>query len=390
MKSKLDRRTFLTGAATAALAGVALSGTALAAEDAAAPAQPAPPAYQPPALERALTGPLLVDLEAEAEKILEPGVFAFIAKGAEKGWTLRENTRAFDDFQLLPRYLSAQKEPDLETTLLGHKLSLPVITTPMGAQGLAHASAEVGMAFGSAEAGTIMTLSTASNTSIEDVAKAGVGPKWFQIYLLENDRPGSRALLDRAKAAGYSAIVFTIDAFAPGSSDAVERLGFSFPPGLAMVNSAGAAFKKSLGWDDVAFLRESTDLPIILKGLISPGIVERALTMGVAGFQVSNHGGRQLDGVPPAIKMLPAIVKEVGGAAPVILDSGIRRGSDVFKALALGADAVALGRPLYYGLALGGAEGVASVYARLKAELARTMLISGLASVKEITRGFVA
>lgn len=395
MVTDMNRRNFLIGTVAAGVAAsTLLNRTAEAVESIAVPLEKPPvapvgSAYAAPAAERELSGPLLVDLEAEAEKVLPPGPFAFIARGAEKGWTIKENVRAFDDWQLRPRYLSGKSAPDLSTTLLGHKLSLPVITAPMGAHGLAHASAEAGTAKGTHAAGTLMTLSTASNTSIEDVAAASAGPKWFQIYLLENDRAGSKKLLERARAAGYSAIVFTIDAFAPGASDAVERLGFTFPPNLRMVNAGTSVFKKSLGWEDVAFIRDNTDLPVILKGVITPAEIERGLKSGVAGFQVSNHGGRQLDGVPAAIKALPEIVAAVSGRVPVIMDSGIRRGSDVFKALALGADVVVLGRPVLYGLALGGASGVASVYARIRKELARAMTIANVSSVKEITKDFL-
>lgn len=201
--------------------------------------------------------------------------------------------------------------------------------------------------------------------------------------------PHYRELLKRAKAAGYSAIVFTIDAFAPGASDETVRLGFSFPQSLPLVNSGGTHFKSSLGWDDVEFIQETTDLPLILKGVVTPELAEKAIKYGVAGIQVSNHGGRGLDGVPAAIDLLPDVVAAVNKRVPVIFDSGIRRGTDVFKALALGADAVALGRPVLYGLALGGSDGVKSVYDRIAAELSRAMMIAGVASIKDIDRRFI-
>lgn len=209
------------------------------------------------------------------------------------------------------------------------------------------------------------------------------------IVSLHDDRELSRDLLRRAKAAGYSAIVFTIDAFAPGASDETIRQAFSFPPSLPLVNSKTGVFKSSLGWDDVDFIQQATDLPVILKGVVTPQIAEEAIKRGVAALQVSNHGGRGLDGVPAAISLLPGVVKAAKGRVPVLMDSGIRRGTDVFKALALGADAVALGRPVLYGLSLGGAEGVQSVYDRIKAELARAMMIAGVASIKEIDEKFL-
>jgi isopentenyl diphosphate isomerase/L-lactate dehydrogenase-like FMN-dependent dehydrogenase len=259
----------------------------------------------------------------------------------------------------------------------------------MGAHGLAHVSAELGTAKGTGEAGTLMTASTAANKTIEAIAAATTGPKWFQLYL-HDDRGISRELLQRAKAVGYSAVVFTIDAFAPGSSDETTRLGFSFPPSLPLVNSKTAFFKKSLSWDDVDFIQNTTDLPLLLKGVLTPEMAKMAIERGVKGIQVSNHGGRQLDGVPAALDALPGVVAAVDGRVPVLMDSGIRRGTDVFKALALGANAVALGRPVLYGLALGGAMGVKSVYDRIRDELIRTMTIAGVASIPEIQKSFLA
>ena len=174
-----------------------------------------------------------------------------------------------------------------------------------------------------------------------------------------------------------------------GSSDETIRLGFSFPPDLPLVNSKTAFFKKSLSWDDVTFIQQTTDLPLILKGVLDGEMAKKAIERGVKGIQVSNHGGRQLDGVQAALDALPDVVDAVDGRAPVIMDSGIRRGSDVFKAVALGANAVALGRPVLYGLALGGSTGVKSVYDRIAAELTRSMLIAGVGSIKEINRDFL-
>ncbi len=349
---------------------------------------PVPSPYPAPSGERALKIANLNDLEEEASRVLPRGAFAYIAAGSDNQWTLHENRRAFDRHILRPQYLVGKDAPDLRTTLLGQELSMPIITAPMGAHGLAHVSAEEGTARGTGEAGTLMTTSTAANKTIEDIAAATKGPKWFQLYL-HDDRGPSRELLQRAKAAGYSAVVFTIDAFAPGSSDETTRLGFSFPPDLPLVNSKTPFFKKSLSWDDVTFIQQTTDLPLILKGVLTPDIARRGIERGVAGIQVSNHGGRQLDGVPAALDALPAVVEAVRGRVPVVMDSGIRRGADVFKAIALGADAVALGRPVLYGLALGGWMGAKSVYDRIKEELVRTMTIAGTASIKEIQRDFL-
>lgn len=345
-------------------------------------------AYKQPTGETELQIANLEDLEYQASKVIPEGAFAFISQGADNQVTLQENRNAFQRIRLLPHYLSAQAAPDLSTELLGQKLSMPIITAPMGAHGLAHISGELGSAKGTGEAGTLFTASTAANETIEDMAEATTGPKWFQLYL-HNERNLSRDLLKRAKAAGYSAIVFTIDAFAPGASDETVRLGFSFPQSLPLVNSGGSVFKSSLGWDDVEFIQETTDLPLILKGVVTPELAEKAIKYGAAGIQVSNHGGRGLDGVPAAIELLPDIAAVVNKRVPIIFDSGIRRGTDVFKALALGADAVALGRPVLYGLALGGSTGVKSVYDRISDELSRAMMIAGVANIQEINNKFI-
>lgn len=353
---------------------------------AAAPAAAA--GYKQPTGEGALKIVNLNDLEAEAAKVIPKGAFAYISAGSDNQVSLRDNLAAFERIQLRPHYLVGKGAPETAINLFGQDLSMPVITAPMGAHGLAHVSAEIGTARGTAAAGTLMTVSTAANRTLEDVAAASTGPKWFQLYLQE-DRDRSRALIQRAEMAGYTAIVFTIDAFAPGSSDETARLGFSFPPSLPLVNSGTAMFKSSLSWEDVDFIKETTELPLILKGVLTPDVAEKAIKKGVNGIQVSNHGGRQLDGVQAAIDALPAVAGAVKGRVPIIMDGGVRRGTDVFKAIALGANAVALGRPVLYGLALGGAEGVKSVFQQVQAELKRTMMIAGAANVAEISRKYV-
>lgn len=386
MSTDLARREFIV--ASGAIAAASQLPVRTAQAQSSDPTQPGAVAYPAPKGERSLRIGNLIELEEEASKVIPPGAFAYIAAGSDNQWTLHENRRAFDRHALRPHYLVGKPAPDLRTRLLGQDLSLPIIIAPMGAHGLAHISAEEGTAKGTGEAGTLMTASTAANKTIEDIAAATTGPKWFQLYL-HDDRGPSRELLQRAKSAGYSAVVFTIDAFAPGSSDETIRLGFSFPPDLPLINSKTPFFKKSLSWDDVAFIQQTTDLPLILKGVLTPDIARKAIERDIAGIQVSNHGGRQLDGVPAALDALPAVVEAVRGQIPIIMDSGIRRGTDVFKALALGANAVALGRPVLYGLALGGWMGVKSVYDRIADEFTRTMTIAGVSTVKDIQKDFL-
>jgi lactate oxidase len=314
---------------------------------------------------------------------------------AGDGWTYRENRRAFNDFPIMPRRLQGISDTaiDLRIKLLGHDLPFPMITAPVGAQGMIHVNAELANASGTGMAGTLYVSSGAATKPVEDIAKATPGPKWFQIYMLR-DMEINRWLVQRARTAGFSAIVLTADALGPGQSDDFIRLGRPFPPNLRPGNHDPALGgrgnfddkKRDLSYSDIGFLREASGLPVIAKGLLNVEDVRQSLAAGAPGIWVSNHGGRQIDGVPASISMLRAAVDAVEGRAPVILDSGIRRGIDVFKALALGATAVAVGRPVLWGLAVGGAPGVKSVYAHLTGEIKSAMLLSGVAKVGDIKR----
>jgi lactate oxidase len=336
-------------------------------------------------------------LEEDAKKILPPGRFAFMGPAGD-GWTYRENRRAFNDFPIMPRRLQGISDTaiDLRIKLLGHDLPFPMITAPVGAQGMIHVNAELANASGTGMAGTLYVSSGAATKPVEDIAKATPGPKWFQIYMLR-DMEINRWLVQRARTAGFSAIVLTADALGPGQSDDFIRLGRPFPPNLRPGNHDPALGgrgnfddkKRDLSYSDIGFLREASGLPVIVKGLLNVEDIRQSLAAGAAGIWVSNHGGRQIDGVPASISMLRAAVDAVEGRAPVILDSGIRRGIDVFKALALGATAVAVGRPVLWGSTVGGGPGVKSVYAHLIGEMKSAMLLSGVAKVGDIRREHV-
>lgn len=350
------------------------------------------------------TGPItlydLEELEAEAAKVLGPGPFSFVAGGVGAEWTLHENRRAFGRYVIEPQYLGGRPPPDLSTTLMGMKLAAPLITTPVGGQGLFHASADVGCALGTKASGLLMTASGASTNTLEQIAEAiGPGPKWYQIYM-PADRGEAAELMQRVRAAGYTAVVFTIDALGAGNSESLQRSGFPTGRALAAASARlttgapGAGYKRgpqkrTYGWDDVEFIQKASGLPVLLKGVLTPGLAAEGIRRGAAGIQVSNHGGRQLDTVPAAIDALGPICDAVKGRAPVIVDSGFRRGTDVFKALAMGADAVAMGRPVMYGLALGGADGVKSVYDKLKQELTSTMQAAGAGRIADITKAYL-
>lgn len=340
----------------------------------------------------------LLDIERRAATIVPKGGFGYIAGGAGDEWTLRENRAAFERKQIIPRTLTGKGPVDLNTQILGNSISSPVIICPMGGQGLAHATAEAGMAMGAAAGNTIMTLSTVSTLSMEQVASASGGPKWFQLYL-QTDDGVNRDLLRRAKAAGYSAIVLTVDSTATGNREADARNNFVFPLPFGNLVSKGAggdihalnaSFAVNIGPKSVEFVRKEIDLPIIVKGISHPDDAMLAINAGASAIQVSNHGGRQLDGSPATFTVLPAVAKAVDRKVPIIFDSGIRRGQDVFKALASGADIVGLGRPAYYGLALGGWKGVRSVLQLLNKELRMVMQLAGAQTVQDIKRTALA
>lgn len=331
-------------------------------------------------------------LEEQAKQRYGNGTYVFVSHGSGDQWTLRENRRAFGDYVFTPHRMQGvvREKIDTSVTLLGEKLPHPVIVTPFGSHGLHHPAGEVATAEGAARSGALLTVSSASTRSMEDIAKASKGPKWFQMYLTV-DAGQSKEVLQRARDAGYKAIVFTVDAIGQGSSDEYLRLGKprpwlpygNFPTGNAN------AFKTNLTWQDLEFIGSVTGLPVIVKGITRPEDALAAVKAGAAAIQVSNHGGRALDGTPAAITVLPEIAQALQGDVPIVMDSGIRRGTDIVKALALGADAVAIGRPLMYGLTVGGAGGVNSVMEFMNRELVNTVLHSGVDSIGKLSEKHV-
>ncbi|MDN5874832.1 MAG: alpha-hydroxy-acid oxidizing protein [Sinobacteraceae bacterium] len=331
-------------------------------------------------------------LEEEAKLKYGNGTYVFVSHGSGDQWTLRENRRAFGDYVFTPHRMQGIVRENIDTsvTLLGEKLPHPVIVTPFGSHGLHHPAGEVATAEGAARSGALLSVSSASTRSMEDIAKATTGPKWFQMYLTV-DEGQSREVLVRARDAGYKAIIFTVDAIGQGSSDEYMRLGKprpwlpygNFPTGNAN------AFKTNLTWKDLEFIATTTGLPVIVKGVTRPEDAVAAVKAGAAAIQVSNHGGRALDGTPAAITVLPEIAQALQGDVPIIMDSGIRRGTDIVKALALGADAVAIGRPLMYGLTVGGAGGVNGIMEFMNRELVNTVLHSGVDSIGKLNESHV-
>jgi L-lactate oxidase len=378
--------------ATAQLPNVALAESTITQAAPASPALPTVDLGEASTQERELKVVNVELLEDDARKIISPGRFAVMGPAGD-GWTYRENRRAFNDFPIMPRRLQGVKDIDLRTTLLGHDLALPVFTCPTGQQRTFHLNAELPNAAGTGMAGSLFVASGASSRPMEEIAKATPGPKWFQIYM-NRDMELNRWLVQRAKAAGFSAVVLTADALGPGQSDEFIKLGRPRPPGATAGNHDPALGgygdfsdqKRDLSFSDITFLREASGLPVVVKGVVEVDDIRQSLGAGAAAIWISNHGGRQMDGGPASISMLRAAVDTVEGRVPVVLDSGIRRGIDVFKALALGATAVGIGRPALWGLINGGSLGVKSVYGQLAFELRSTMLLSGVAKVTDLKR----
>jgi isopentenyl diphosphate isomerase/L-lactate dehydrogenase-like FMN-dependent dehydrogenase len=338
----------------------------------------------------------LRDLEAQAEKVMAPFGFAYVSGGAGDEWTMRENLAAFNRWVINGNFMNGTGSADTTTTLLGTKLSYPVITAPVGNQGSVHVQADLPNVKGTNAAGTLYCVSSVSQLSCEDIAAAAEGPKWFQLYI-PRDQGFAREMLQRAKAVGYKAIIVTADVDVTSNRERSMRLQGAALPNLSMGNkprtpdSKGNAMdvKGDMSWSDIEFCSKESGLPVVIKSILSPANAQQALRAGCSGIWLSNHGGRQLDNSPSALTTLPHVARAVKGRVPIIIDGGIFRGQDVFRALALGATAVAIGRPTLYGSALGGAQGVQAVHTHLKNELNMVMRLAGTPTIKSITRDFV-
>jgi len=326
------------------------------------------------------------DYEPVARERLASDVYDFYAGGAGDEWTLAENRRAFDRWRFRPRVLRASGRPDPSTSILGTRVSFPVLVAPWAYQSMAHPDGERATARASARAGTIMFVSSTTTDFLEDVADASDAPKWWQLYVFE-DRAATTDMLARVVDAGYEAICLTVDLQVFGLRHRDARHGFDTPIGGP---SSALVYDDMLSWDDVAWVRERTpSLPLLVKGILTAEDAELAVSAGVDGIVVSNHGGRQLDGAPAGLTVLPEVVDAVAGRVPVLVDGGIRRGTDVMKALALGADAVLAARPFVWGLAVDGEAGVVDVLRILREEFENTMALCGCRTVAEITSALV-
>ena len=350
----------------------------------------------------------LNELERASDGRLSPEAHAYIAGSAGSGDTARENREAFRRWRIVPRMLTDVAIPSYASTVLGAELAVPFLLAPVGVLGIAHPGGEAAVARAAASHGVPMVLSTASSTAMEEVAAAsGDGQRWYQLYWPQ-DRAVAASFLARAKAAGFTALVITLDtrilAWRPRDLDQAylpflrgigiqnylsdpafqASLADSADPAAAILQFTQIFGDLSLTWDDLSFARDHWDGPIVLKGILSVADAERAAGAGMDGIIVSNHGGRQVDGAIAALDALPAIAAAVGSRITVLFDSGIRGGADMLKALALGARAVLIGRPYAYGLGLGGEDGVRHVLRSLRHDFELAMRLSGYASLDEL------
>jgi 4-hydroxymandelate oxidase len=351
----------------------------------------------------------LRDIEREARARLAEPVYDYFAGGAGDERTLARNEAAWADVRLRPRQLVDVGDLDTSIELLGRRLAVPVLTAPCAFNVLAHRDGEIGVARATAAAGTVQVLSMQATTSLEDVAASGPGERWLQLAVLR-DRGITRALVERAEAAGYGAICATVDVPVLGRRERDVRNAFRLPAGIEMANLApyvpaglvdtdpdtalarfvNSLFDPTLTWEAIDWLCAQTPLPVLVKGVVTGEDARLAVDHGAAGVMVSNHGGRQLDGALSTCEALPEVVDAVGGRVPITVDGGIRRGTDVIAAVAMGASAVLVGRPYLWALAVGGEAGVRDMLAMLRAEIGLAMALLGRRSIADLDPSILA
>lgn len=347
----------------------------------------------------------LADHERHAQTKLDANAWAYFSGGAADEFTLQANQKSWSDLQLYPRVLKNLVGGHTRVNLLGKTLAHPIMLAPVAFQRMAHRDGEIATAYAAAMHGAGMVLSTQASAPLEQVAQAYLGeanrgPLWFQLYI-QHDRQFTRELVQRAEQAGYEALVLTVDAACSGARDRERRAGFRVPADIAAVNLAGCPPSPAMTldadqsrmfdglltsaptWEDISWLKANTRLPVLLKGIVHEADAVQAKQLGVDGLIVSNHGGRTLDTMPPTSAFLPRIRRALGDGYPLLVDGGIRRGTDVLKAIALGADAVLIGRPQIFGLANAGAMGVSHVLRLLRDELEIAMALCGCKTLDE-------
>ena len=342
----------------------------------------------------------LFDFEGLAQQRLARMAFEYIASGAGDEITLRRNRDCFDEIRLHPRVLVDVSSIDTTCELFGERLEYPILLAPTAYQQLVHPEGERATARGAGAASALYVVSTFATVALEEIARAASGPLWFQLYV-HPDRGFTKELIRRAESAGYRALCVTVDTPMLGIRNREVRAGFHLPPGMERANlkTLGTAAKMghfeteggyildpAVTWETIAWIRSLTSLPVLLKGILSPLDARMAHDHGASGIIVSNHGARNLDTVPATIEALPRVTEAVAGSIPVLMDGGIRRGTDVVKALAYGAKAVLIGRPYLWGLGVAGEDGVQQVVKILRMELQTAMALCGTPSLSMINR----
>lgn len=366
----------------------------------------------------------IADLRKRAKRKLPAPMFHYIDGGADDEWSMRRNTEAFDDYELMPNYLRNVDNINLKTRVLGTELELPFFLSPTGMSRLFHHDKELGACRAADNFGTLYSLSTMATTSLEDVAAATAGPKMFQIYILK-DRELTREFVQRCKTSGYQALCLTVDTPLAGNRERDLYNGMTMPPkitprnffsygtsfewlynltrdsdfrlanvvhrvdaldkgAMALIDYVNSQFDRTVTWEDAAWLAEQWDGPFVIKGIQSPADAQRAVEIGATALMVSNHGGRQLESAPAPVDCIAPIRDVIGNQLELIVDGGIRRGTHVIKALAQGADACSIGRPYLYGLASGGQQGVERALTLLKTEIERSLALMGVNSVTDL------
>jgi 4-hydroxymandelate oxidase len=384
----IHRRGFLQGAAC-------LAGLSLLRSQSKASSPAAIPAAQASALADIMA---LADAEKMAERILPASYFAYLQGGAGDEFTLRWNQEKFQQIRLNPQVLADLGSLDTSQELLGSKMPCPVLFAPTASSGLFHPEGEIAVAKGASATETTYVLSTLSGTRVEDVAAATRSPLWFQIYL-QPDLELTKDLMRRAEAAGSKVLCLTVDSPVPGIRNREERARFQRPAHIGLPHivrrrepgmyTLDRVIPIRLVWPDIEELIAYAKVPVVLKGIMNASDAEKAIGAGAAGVIVSNHGGRNLDTLPATIEVLPRVAEQVAGRVPVLMDGGVRRGTDIVKALAYGANAVLIGRPYIHGLTVGGAEGVAHIQRILLRELRMAMAILGCKDLAAINRSVI-
>ncbi|MDX2048436.1 MAG: alpha-hydroxy acid oxidase [Chitinophagaceae bacterium] len=331
----------------------------------------------------------LFDFEKMAESKMTKMSFAYVAGGAADEITLRWNRQAFDALKINPNVLNDVSKLDTSVTLFGHKLAYPVLIAPTAFHKMMHPEGELATAKGAGKAKAVYVVSSFTTTPLEEIKKVATEPLWFQLYV-RDDKAFTKNLVQKAESLGYKALCITVDTPVGGARDREARVKFELPAGINAPYTNGPFDQKlPLTWKEMEWLISFAKVPVLLKGILNADDAENAIKTGASGIIVSNHGGRNLDTAPATIEALPKIAERVNRRIPILMDGGIRRGTDVLKAIAFGANAVLVGRPVCFGLASGGAEGVAKTLEILKAEFEMAMALTGRSTIAGIDKSLI-